>query len=201
MHAALVAILAQARTGVLGRSVAQNEARAWIELGVGRWPFESAVARAVLAALTAVLAAPEPVPGPGHEPADDRPARGALERGIEATMSDPAGRSGLLVILAEAKVVLPVVDVDFEQHPGAARYRFPTTQIGNDRVLFGFTSRSRFEAVAAAAGGHGPGCGPASRVELPGRVLAGFWPSDHWLVLNPGSRLSIVFSPAEVLAL
>ena len=147
--AAVSAYLDALAAGQLRTTTAKNEARAWIEMAVGEWPFESVAARAVLRALVAVLHVDERPP-PVPRPVEDLTPVGSVERTIAAVVVDPAARPSLWRALWQGTIVLPVASVDYERDPSGAVYRFVTARIGRDPVIFGYTSSERLDLVDPA---------------------------------------------------
>lgn len=164
----------------------RTEARMWLEVALAGWPFDSPTARAIVRALGALT---EFAPQEGEDPLPEPPATTPLERAVEAVATDPAARPALWKALWYGTVFLPVADVDFDDDEHAV-FRFVTVDIDGEPAILAFTTEERLDLVGAAE--------PVGRIEPTGEELARLWPDNHWMILNPGFRLSTVLSDAEI---
>lgn len=176
-------------TGAIPPSLVANEARAWIEVGLSGWPFDSPTVLTLFRALRMLASL---TPEGAHDERPDPEPSNPLERAVAAVLADPTARPALWKALWYGSIFLPVADVDFEQDEHAI-FRFVTMEIGGEIAILGFTTEERLDLVAPDE--------PVGRVEPIGEELAAIWPEDHWLILNPGFELSTVLRPAEIRAL
>lgn len=171
--------------GALTNSQIRNEALTWLEVALAGWPFDSDIARTLVATFVELAGLPaDPAPeitGPA--------VRTPIERALQAAIADPTARPALWKALWYGTIFLPVAGVDFDADDAAA-FRFVALDIGGEPTILGFTTEERLDLVTPDE--------PVGRVEPTGEELARLWPEDHWLVLNPGFDLSTVLSPAEI---
>lgn len=166
------------------------EARAWQVLGLQRWPLGSLTAQDTLTAMNALAELEGPLPGAGPDDPDP-PPENELERAVQAARGDPRQRRRVWEQLLTGTVHLAVVDYEVDPDRQAS-LAFLGSELRGTRHTFAFTSEGRLQSLLDDAGTH------LLSVEATGEELARFWSPDTWLVLNPGSGLAFVLSPAEV---
>jgi hypothetical protein len=174
----------------LSRDRLRFEARMWRQLVLCRWPLTSPEARRILAALNLLAAVPveaavaDPGPlAPGNE----------LQHVLARLRHDPGARPRLWEALYRSTVHLAVPAYEIE--PGhRVELALLGAKVQGVRHVFGFTSADGLAGVLAGAGAGAP----MVTVEVTGDELRRFWPSDQWLVLDPGTSLATVLEPAEV---
>lgn len=183
-------------SGLLSPQQIGIEARAWQVLGLKRWPLASPTAQRTLAALNALSEVQSPLLAqPPDDPAiaaqAEPPPENDLERAVAAARTEPARRRGVWEALLTGTVHLAVVDYEIDPDHQAAM-TFLGSELRGARHTFAFTSPGRLQRLLDDAGSR------LLSVEATGGELTGFWSPDTWLVLNPGTNLSFVLSPAEV---
>ena len=186
---ALFTFFDHAVTGALSPEQIGIEARAWQGLALKRWPPASPTAQRTLAALAALAdgRGSRPGPAPGGEP----PPENRLERAVLAARADPSRRREVWEALLTGTVHLAVVDYELDPDRQAA-LTFLGRQLEGVAHTFAFTSAGRLQRLLDDAGSH------LLSVEATGEELTRFWSANTWLVLNPGTELAFVLSPAEV---
>lgn len=117
-----------------------------------------------------------------------------LEAALAAAASDPARRPQLRQALWDGEVLVPL-----PEHPGApaealdeGTLTLPLVESGGRRYVPVFTSAEALRRYA-------PDDVPTAVVT--GRALAGAWPADAWMALNPRSEAGAILSPEEVASL
>lgn len=126
---------------------------------------------------------------PGRHFDPDNP----LEEAMLAALVDPDRMHAFLEALAEAVLLLPVVDPPRGRDPApTGRVRFPVVEIEGRVGVAAYTSPTRI------VGGRPD---VTAMLRIPGKSLADIWDTDRSLLLNPGAELGIELPARTVLSL